>query len=941
MLGAACVVLAEAQAPVAGAQQVMLTNAEREWLRQHPVIRVRISPRYPPFEFFDQNKFQGIEVDYLTVMEQRLGVKFRPVQADLTWAEVIDRFRSRDGVDLILGITRTEEREQFAAFTDDYISYPQVIISRKNAPFLAGLKDLSNMHIAVERGYVMRTWLGRDVPGGLFVEVGTTEEALNAVATGRADAYVGNLAVASYFIEKRGLVNLKVAAPTPYGDDAMAMGVRRDWPELAGLINKVLRSMSEDEHHAIRNRWLSLRYEHGITVTHVIVGAGAVAGIAMLWIVPLRLLVKRRTAELQREVQLRRESEQKTRAVLDQTFEFIGMLTPDGVLLDVNRTALDFAGIERTEVLGKPFWETPWWIHDRELQGKVLQAVRSAAHGRPVRFDATHRDRTGSIRHIDFSVKPVYDEQGKLIFLVPEGRDVTEAHQADVSLRMSESKYHALFESAGDAIFLMQDDRLIDCNSRTLRMFGCSREQIVGASLARLSPAVQPDGRESSEAALGRIRAALNGTLQRFEWKHIRYDGSPFDAEVILNKVELASGPHLQAIVRDVSERKRMEEERERLEAQLRQAQKMEAIGALAGGVAHDFNNILFAVTGYASLLDMKLRSDDPLRGHVEQILAASERAAGLTKSLLAFSRKQVVELNPVDVNDIVRGFQKILARLIGEDIEFNVRTAPQELIIEADKGQIEQVLMNLTTNARDAMPHGGRLDITIDREQVNEESGAIRSGSYAVVSVSDTGSGMDANTREHIFEPFYTTKEIGKGTGLGLAIVYGIVRKHGGVISVHSEPGRGTTFTIHLPLLPAARRTEAPKEKPVLPSGTETILLVEDDADVRHATKEILTAFGYTVLEAANGEDAERVFAQESDRIGLVLCDLIMPLLNGKETAEALKKRKPGIKVIFMSGYTDDIIGQKGMLHLGAKFIAKPLHPSELLGKVRSVLDG
>jgi signal transduction histidine kinase/CheY-like chemotaxis protein len=362
----------------------------------------------------------------------------------------------------------------------------------------------------------------------------------------------------------------------------------------------------------------------------------------------------------------------------------------------------------------------------------------------------------------------------------------------------------------------------------------------------------------------------------------------------------------------EIAERVRVGEEKDRLQEQLLQTQKMEAIGILAGGVAHDFNNILSAIVGYASILQKKMEIDDPLRHSAGQIMAAAERAAGLTKSLLAFSRKQVVELRPVDLNDIVRGFQRILSRIIGEDISFRLRCYGGKLTVQADQGQIEQILMNLATNARDAMPKGGVLLVTT-------EMTIIAAGHPEI----------------------YTTKEVGKGTGLGLAIVYGIIKKHGGSIHLYSEPDKGTTFRIYLPLTTEQPGTDSIAGLATPATGTETILLVEDEEMVRGVTRSILEDHGYAVIEAEDGIDAVRVFQRNEDRIKLVLCDLVMPRMNGREACERIKEIRPDVKTVFMSGYTADIIAQQGIVEAGIEFLSKPLNPSDLLQKIRSVLDG
>lgn len=328
-------------------------------------------------------------------------------------------------------------------------------------------------------------------------------------------------------------------------------------------------------------------------------------------------------------------------------------------------------------------------------------------------------------------------------------------------------------------------------------------------------------------------------------------------------------------IFRNITEHKKLEE-------QLLQAQKMEAVGQLAGGIAHDFNNILTAVIGYGNLLNAEMSKDDPLRNYVKQILASSERAAKLTQALLAFSRKQIINLRAINLNEIIIALEKLLSRLIGEDIELSTVLVDEDLTVMADSTQIEQVLMNLATNARDAMPDGGRLTIRTELTQFDNEyiktHGYGKPGPYALISIEDTGVGMDVKTRDRIFEPFYTTKEVGKGTGLGLAMVYGIIKQHDGYINVYSEPGKGTTVKIYLPLIKSKIEEEKIADLSIMERGTETVLVAEDDVQVRDLTKHVLEGFGYQVIEAGNGEETMSVFNDNKDRIQLLILDVVMP---------------------------------------------------------------
>ncbi|MBN2466569.1 MAG: response regulator [Deltaproteobacteria bacterium] len=389
---------------------------------------------------------------------------------------------------------------------------------------------------------------------------------------------------------------------------------------------------------------------------------------------------------------------------------------------------------------------------------------------------------------------------------------------------------------------------------------------------------------------------------------------------------------------------KKREEEKEQLAEQLRHAQKMEAVGTLAGGIAHDFNNILTAIIGFGSLIKMKIDKGNPLRIHVDQILASGERAAYLTQRLLAFSRKQIINPRPLDLNAGIRNLKNLLTRLIREDIELKLLLSNEDLIVKADSGQIDQVLMNLVTNARDAMPEGGTLTIATASVELTQNSlepdGDGTPGRYAAFSVTDTGIGMDDKTRERIFDPFFTTKEIGHGTGLGLSMVYGIIKQHGGLIDVVSSPGKGATFKILLPLLDMQAEADPSKKQQRVTTGTETVLIAEDDESVRKLTKEILERAGYQVIEAADGNDALKRFGELHDKIHLLLLDVIMPQKNGKEVYEAIRRIRPDIKVLFISGYASDLILKKGIIEEGLQFISKPVTPEALLLEVRKVLD-
>ena len=381
-----------------------------------------------------------------------------------------------------------------------------------------------------------------------------------------------------------------------------------------------------------------------------------------------------------------------------------------------------------------------------------------------------------------------------------------------------------------------------------------------------------------------------------------------------------------------------------KLEEQLLHSRKLEAVGLLAGGVAHEFNNILMTIMGYSSLLAIKTDDADPRKAYINNILESSERATNLTRGMLAFSRKQIINPRAVHVNEIVQRIEKLLCNVIEEDIELKTMLSDLDLTVTADSGQIEQVLMNLVTNARDAMPNGGEILIETGQEIIDAVFAKGRfdllPGRYAVISISDTGIGMDESTREHIFEPFFTNKDVGKGTGLGLSIAFGIIKQHGGNISVYSEPGQGSTFRIYLPMgsqLPAGEICHPSIPAPA--GGTETVLVVEDDSSVIDLVRDILTEFGYSVL-CADSENALQVFEEYRSEIRLLLLDVVMPKKSGREIYEEIRDINADIHVIFMSGYSTEIINKKGVLEDGLDFIQKPISPNSLLTKIREILD-
>ncbi len=446
---------------------------------------------------------------------------------------------------------------------------------------------------------------------------------------------------------------------------------------------------------------------------------------------------------------------------------------------------------------------------------------------------------------------------------------------------------------------------------------------------------------EDLPIALENSKAALCGEKEYdFEFRIVHPDGKTkfIKSNGLVIRDEAGNAIRLIGMNQDITERKLLEE-------QLRQAQKMEAIGQLAGGVAHDFNNILTVIYGHCSLLQMKMGKDSPFRSDIDQIYAASERAANLTRSLLAFSRKQIMTPKKVNLNEIIINVGKLLTRIIGEDIQLKTVCTGKPFWVFADSGQIEQVLMNLAANARDAMLNGGILTIETGVQEIDKsfiQAYAYgEEGKYVVLTVSDTGKGMDAETSKKIFEPFFTTKEVGKGTGLGLSIVYGVIKQHNGYINVYSEPDEGTTFRIYFPQIGEEVVDNEEEVTPEVPRmGSETILVAEDDASIRELAGSILAKFGYDVILANDGKDAVEKFKVGKENIAAIVMDMIMPRKSGKEAYEEIRNIRADVKVIFMSGYSPDLLQDRGIFDDSVEVLIKPLHPLDLVRKVRAVLD-
>ncbi|TAN42540.1 MAG: PAS domain S-box protein [Nitrospirae bacterium] len=627
------------------------------------------------------------------------------------------------------------------------------------------------------------------------------------------------------------------------------------------------------------------------------------------------------------------------KALIDHSNDPVEVLDPEtGKFLIVNEKAYTTLGYSREEILSMKVFDIDPLLEPSDFTKVMEELNRTGA----MIWQGIHKRKDGTTFPVEVSLKIVVLDRSYLVAIT---RDITERKKAEEALRDSEEKFRTMALAAHDAIIMMGNEgEILFWNDAAEKIFGYSRPEVLGKNLHMFL--VPPRYHDAHKKGFERFRMTGEGAAvgKILELAAIRKDGEEFPIELSVSAVMLKGRWHAIGVLRDITGRKKAEEEQERLQEQLRQSHKLEGIGQLAGGIAHDFNNILSAIIGFGGLAHLKLPADSPIQYYITEVLAAGNRGASLTQQILAFSRKQVLDIKTVDLNDVVAGIDKMLRRLMREDIRIKFILSDAPLTILADASQIDQILLNLATNARDAMPEGGDLIISTSMTDIAGDFISAHCygtpGIYALLTVSDTGTGMDKATENRIFEPFFTTKESGKGTGLGLAVVYGIVKQHNGFIDVDSGPGRGTVFSVYLPLISGeSGKIQADRAVPVQ-GGTETILLADDDENIKEYISEMLEHFGYKVISAENGDDAVDKFMKNRDAINLLVLDIIMPFKGGKEAYDEIFKISPDIKALFMSGHTGDVIAKKRIAEDGLDFIAKPFRPEDFLGRVREILD-
>jgi len=931
---------------------IFITTASAE--SEPLLVRVGAYENPPKILKDEDGEISGFWPDLIESIAQKENWKIKYIWG--TWSEGLKRLKNRE-IDIMPDVAFTEERNRLYNFSKDPIitSWTRVYVNKENTD-IKSVIDLKNKKIAALKGSVNLEGIGglREISRAFhlncrFLELDSYTEVFRAVEGKRADAGItnrdfGNKNAKNFKVRPTHIIFQPIDVKFAFPKDGKLT------PYLVKEINNRIRELKQDENSSYY-KLLAKYFEAKIAEKTVLIFpvwlknllqiTGVLLISFLLLIIISRVQIRKKTHEIRAKNKELRTTSQLLSAHLLNTP--LGAISWDlnYRIIEWNPAAETIFGWTKEEAIGKAANELIVPQDQKELFNGIFRDLLSGKGG----THSINENITKEGRRIvcDWYNTALKDENGNIKGIASLVSNITAQKETEQALKKSEERLMRVFQASPLGIGLVQNRKLLWHNETMSRMLGYQPDELHGKS-ARLLYRTD----EEYELA-GRAIKALGAENRRTELKTkwVRKDGSVFDCHIrytLLNP-ESKDGVVL-ALAEDITNEKRAEEEKKRLEAKLNQAQKMEAIGVLAGGVAHDFNNLLTSILGNAELAMQDLDKDASLYKNISEIEKAGQRASSLTRQLLAFSRKELIRPVILDLNKTTEDLTRMLRRLIGEDIELVVTYSPEPCLLKADPGQIEQVLMNLSVNAKDAMPRGGKLiieteNVELDREYFQEHGEESIPGHYVMLSVTDTGIGMDKETQTRIFEPFFTTKEMGRGTGLGLSTVYGIIKQNNGYIWVYSEEGKGTTFKIYFPRVKEDTR-DLQKDQSSEPSltGSETILVVEDEEMLRGMTERILTKYGYKVLTAGNGKEAFRNSVNNRGRIDLILTDVIMPGMSGKELAERMQLKIPEIKVLYMSGYTNNTIADHGILEKDVAFIQKPFTPKDLAGKIRALLD-
>lgn len=891
--------------PAALQQENVLTPEETAWVRNHQKILLGADPEFAPFEFFDSDgTYQGITAEYIEILNRRLGFQMEVVP-DLSWTEVIERVKTGE-IDVLPIVGKTRERQEYLNFTKPYMDFHRVVITRSDAPFISSVHDIKEHNIAVQKNTSHHGFM-EEMTSVAITEYPTLVAALKAVSEGKEDAFVGNLASAMYWIRKVGLTNLKVAGPVSYDTENLYFSVRKDWPELVGIIEKGLASISSSKEKQILERWIAVDYEPGLNVEEVL-SYFLQAAFVVFFVLTLTLASNKR---LKKEV-LRREQVER-----DLTHKLLSEKL-------LSRIASNYLHLQEHKV------------------ENLLQATMGDV---------------GELLVADSAHLLLLEEEGENAEIVYSWCSEQAADPSGTNSQVIPLKKPSLLHSEGfsNALICRQHDLqvLIDLpktsescpisSAKVGVVLPISRGGLPFALFCFLSDDEEVFWEADDAALLTTIGHIISNSLDKVDIdRELKEHRNLLEERIAARTAELERSN--QQLTKEMVERVEAETEKETLQRQLFHTQKMESIGTLAGGIAHEFNNILTIILGNTEVTRGLSKPDSPIRINLDRILGAGGRAKKLVLQILTFSRETTSEPASINPSEVVAESMQMLRPTLPATIEIRENYGAGDSHIYVDPSQINQIIINLCTNASHAMePEDGVLTVEIAEEQLGKEElkqeiGMVP-GPYVRISVSDTGHGIDGEDVEKIFDPFYTTKNVGKGTGLGLSVVHGIVTKAGGFIQVKSSKGEGSHFHIYFPSLPATE--EIPEEvSEASYSGKERILLVDDEEVIAEVNKNLIETMGYTVTTHINGREALALFESQPDSFDLVITDQTMPQITGIGFAERLLKIRPDLPVILCTGYSS-LIDQEKAEKVGIRgFILKPFSRQEIGELIRSLCD-
>ncbi len=930
-----------------------LSSEERAWLvSNQEKLKLLFSVDFPPIEYISpQGLFTGLGAEVIVEIEKRLGIHFDK-QPSQEWLPILAALENGECA-VAPTIVPSPERQRYAYFTIPYVTVPVVIITNSKHRGKLTLDDLAGKRVAVVGGFVTEKYV-REQARGRFevVPVVNVLEGVREVAFDQVDAMIENIAVAAYYIVQDNLPNLRVAGSTDLSFP-LSIGVSRKYPLLFSAIEKAIATIPEERLKQIHKQWISLEVDSRMDpeTVRLLKLAALFMSLLLISLAVITFFLKRRLNQQVNRLRVSQNdlqaSEEQYRELVENAASIILRMDAECRVTFINEFAQRFFGYGLEEIIGQPVVGTI--VPARESSGRDLAVMMENIRQHPEAYATNENEnilRGGERVWIAWANKPIFDEQGRLRELLCVGTDISERKRMEEALRKSEAQFQAFFMlSPVPFVYVSPDGRILSINERFRSLLGYTLEESPTVEQCWLLTYPDPEYRRwvkrSWEAAV--LEARQSGSvIEMQEHQVTAKDGSVLT--LLINGTTV--GDHLLVSFYDITERKQAEAERGNLQAQLLQAQKMESVGRLAGGVAHDFNNMLSAIVGYTEISLMKIHPENPVYKYLVQIHHAAERSTQLTRQLLAYARKQTIAPKVLDLNETVEGMLTMLRRLIGEDIDLAWLADADLWPILMDPSQVDQIVANLCVNARDAIAGVGKVTIETENTVIDAAYTAshpgFSPGEFVVLAVSDDGCGIDKETIANIFEPFFTTKELGEGTGLGLATLYGIVKQNNGFVNVYSEPGKGSTFKVYLPRHTGKRVEEAAAVlgEPLPQSQGETVLLVEDEATIMEMTQLILETLGYAVLVAPTPEEALVQAEAHQGEIELLITDVVMPGMNGRQLAERLLALRPLTRCLFMSGYTANVIAHRGILDEGVDFIQKPFSVQALALKVRAVLD-